>query len=58
MAFTLVNKAHQRHATRISKIFGEYSCSDGTRLCLTKSACPSGLSSKTTGGEIFMPDMV
>lgn len=58
MAFTFVNKAHQRRAIRVSKIFGVYRSSDGTRLRLTKSACPSGLSSKTTGGKIFMPDMV
>ena len=53
MVFALVNKAQQRRAIRVSKIFEEYRNSEGTRLCLTKSACPSGLSSKTTGGNIY-----
>ena len=46
------SKALQRRDTRVSKIFEEYRSSDGTRLCSAKSACPLGLSSKTTGGDV------
>ena len=46
------NTAHQRRDTRVSKTFEESRSSDGARPeQRERSACPSGLSTKLTGGK-------